>query len=183
MKKKTLLFSLLALAIVTSLTAGTLAIYTKSVTLSSKVDIKKFAFTAGGASDSVNKPIKLAPSEQETYTFSVTNEDNKVTSEVDLDYVIKIDIADAAKQMTGLTASLSLNDKTLDTTPLTGQDIGKLTYTATEKLPASKSTTVNYVVTLLWEAGTDDEHTTAGLTVTETKGLTVEVTATQSVNK
>ena len=180
MKKKPLLFALLALAIVTSLTAGTLAVYTKSVNLGTTVDVKKFAFTAAGGTESDNKAIKLAPKESMTYQFAVSNTDNGVTSEVDLTYVISIDMADAATQMPGLTATLSgggMTEKII--TPLEGDNKGKLTYSTT--LPQTTSKTDNYVVTVAWNAGTNDQHNTAGTTVVGTKGLNVNVTATQKI--
>ena len=44
--KKKLLLVVLALAILTSLTAGTLAVYTRTVTETEKIEAKRFTFNA-----------------------------------------------------------------------------------------------------------------------------------------
>ena len=107
MKKKPLLFALLALAIVTSLTAGTLAVYTKSVSLAGDVTVKKFAFDAQGGNKSKVDAVKLAPTQSQITTFYVTNsEDEKTFAEVNLDYVITVDIEKTAALMVGLKAEL-----------------------------------------------------------------------------
>ena len=62
-KSKKLLLVVLALAILTSLTAGTLAVYTKTVSLTGQIEAKKFAFAATGGIEGDKKAINLAPTE------------------------------------------------------------------------------------------------------------------------
>jgi hypothetical protein len=66
MNKKKLLLVLLALAIVTSLSAGTLAIYTKTVSTSEQVQAKRFAFASPGTTSVSTDGIQLAPGETAT---------------------------------------------------------------------------------------------------------------------
>lgn len=179
MKKKPLLFALLALAIVTSLTAGTLAVYTKSVNLAGDVKVKRFAFDAKGGSASVENPIKLAPTETKTYAFQVMNFEgvNGQAAEVPLDYIITVDI-DGADEMVGLTAVLTKGKEEL------GRTInGKFTTTKPLSLPANTKTTDDLVVTLTWvDDKTDKTQSSVGSAAKQySSGLKVTVNAVQSL--
>lgn len=177
MKKKTLLLTLLALAIVTSLTAGTLAIYTKSVDLGAVVEIKKFAFEAAGKIESGAKSINLAPKESMSYKFEVTNYDDKGTSEVPLLYTIYADFTDATKQMPGLYGALYMGDKLVAETKE-----GELEWKG--ETPETKQTAHGYVLKLTW-AGEGEKfdilQSEAGFVKPDTKGLNITVFAVQKI--
>ncbi len=178
MKKKPLLFALLALAIVTSLTAGTLAIYTRTLDLNAGIEIKRFAFNATGGVVGDTKAIKLAPGEEMKYQFSITNfKDKESPAEVPLDYDISIDFIDATKKMPGLTATLDKTDGTSEIHVGTTDD-GHIE--DKDQSPASKAKTIVYTLTVKWGGTDDKEHTKAGTAVKETKGLNITVTATQA---
>ena len=175
MKKKKLLLTLLALAIVTSVTAGTLAVYTKSVELKGDILIKKFAFNADGEQYS-NQPIKLAPTEKQSYKFDVTNFETSTTpAEVPLGYVIAIDFSGATAQMPGLTAIL-MED---------GKQVGDKTTNGiikwNNKTPENIATTHKYELIVAWDEGIDSQHNIAGQGPLNTSGLVISVSATQSV--
>ena len=177
MKKKPLLFALLALAIVTSLTAGTLAVYTKSVSLAGDVEVKKFAFDAKGGSATGVNAIKLAPTETQTYRFNVTNfEGAGAAAEVPLEYTIKVDI-DGADTMVGLTAVLTKGTEEL------GRTTNGVFTTAVQNLPANTKTTDDYVVTLTWnDVQGDETQSSVGKTAaTFSSGLKVSVNAVQAI--
>ncbi len=176
MKKKTLLLTLLALAILTSITAGTLAVYTKSVDLNADVKIKKFAFAAAGKIDNGTESINLAPKESQKYTFSVTNFEGTdgAPAEVPLDYAISVDFSDAAKKMPGLTATLQKGTDTVGT-----DSEGIINYA--DETPAGKAETHDYVLTLTWAGEDDAKHSDAGKNKEVTKGLKIIVNATQSI--
>ena len=176
MKKKTLLLTLLALAIVTSITAGTLAVYTKSVTLDAKVEIKKFAFAAAGKIEGDAKSINLAPKESQVYLFTVTNYEGKDGSpaEVPLDYAVSINFSDAAIKMPGLTAIL-LKDKVEVGTA----ENGIINYK--DSTPAGTAETHEYVLTVTWAGDDSVAQSAAGNAQTATNGLKVIVNATQSL--
>ena len=186
MKKKPLLFALLALAIVTSLTAGTLAVYTKSVSLAGDVEVKKFAFDAKGGNGSKVAAVKLAPTQSQTTKFEVTNsEDGETFAEVNLNYIITVDIQDTAKIMTGLKAELLLDG---NTTPLTVDGSGQLfTYKGT--LVKGAVEVDKYQVKLTWEdagntanAQGDTQSDVGSDALTNSSGLKITVAATQDTS-
>lgn len=184
MKKKPLLFALLALAIVTSLAAGTLAIYTKKVDLAGDVQVKKFAFDAKGGNGTEVTSVKLAPTESQTTDFEVTNyEKDSPPAEVDLDYVITVDIQETAKTMIGLRAEL-LGEDGNPLSVLVNASGTVLTYKG--KLDAGTPDIDTYKVKLTWahDAGANNdnkEQTDVGIEAkTFTKGLKITVTATQA---
>ena len=182
MKKKPLLFALLALAIVTSLTAGTLAVYTKSVELTGDVKVKRFAFDAKGGNATGEHAIRLAPTETETYSFEVTNfEGNSQAAEVPLEYTISVDI-DGADEMVGLTAILKKGDTVLGSTT-NGSFITKDTFSEVLRLPKDVKTTDKYVVTLTWQdVATDATQSNVGKAAKQyNSGLKVTVNAVQSL--
>ena len=179
MKKKTLLLTLLALAIITSISAGTLAVYTKNVTLGAAVEIKKFAFDAAGSIDGGTNVINLAPKEAKKYTFTVNNflKEDGAPAEVALDYEVAIDFSDAAGKMPGLTAELFKDD---DKKPVETAVDGKIKYR--NSTPENVATTHKYVLTLTWAGGSDADHYTAGTAADlTTKGLSVIVNASQKL--
>ena len=174
MKKKPLLFALLALAIVTSLTAGTLAVYTKSVTLDGDVQIKKFAFSAKGE-DTYVKAVKLAPGHDDTTAFTVTNADKNGQAEVDMNYTIVVDITETEKAMKGLMAELiNENGDVLEKGT-------KIEYT--DKLVAGKDPVTDaYKVKLTWvdDGKSNEAQTKIGASADPfEKGLKISVTANQ----
>ncbi len=177
MKKKPLLFALLALAIVTSLTAGTLAVYTKSVSLAGDVAVKRFAFDSKGGNASGVNAIKLAPTETQTYSFNVTNfEGDGAAAEVPLDYTITVDI-DGADTMVGLTAVLTKGTVEL------GRTTNGVFTSEAQNLPANAKTTDDYVVTLTWNDVANDATQSNVGTAAQlfNSGLKVTVNAVQSL--
>jgi hypothetical protein len=177
MKKKYLLLTLLALAIVTSLTAGTLAVYTKSVSMNAAVEIKKFAFAAAGKIEGEAKSINLAPTESKNYNFTVTNYEGADGSpaEVALDYTVYVDFADAALKMPGLTAVLTQDGKEVAVANANG------TISYASAMTAGTANTHQYVVMLTWAGADSTAQSAAGLAKAATKGLQVTVTAVQHI--
>ena len=176
MKKKPLLFALLALAIVTSLTAGTLAVYTKSVTLAGDVEVKKFAFSAEGGNGTQVDAVKLAPKQSQSTKFQVTNsEDDKTPAEVNLDYVITVDIEKTAAIMVGLTAELLDN---------TGKTVANgVNFTYSSKLAAGAIEVDKYQVKLTWEDDDNELQSAVGsAALTNVDGLKITVAATQDTS-
>jgi hypothetical protein len=183
MKKKRLLLVFLALAIVTSLTAGTLAIYTKSIDLTGKVEAKKFAFTATGGYENSAQSINLAPTEAQNYLFVVTNKEGTSIAEVDLKYTVSIDFAAAAAAMPGLTATLyekAGTDTSYTQVATVGATAGIITYSSTTA--KNTATEHDYKLTLTWSGNDNGAQTTAGANkVSLTSGLNIKVAAEQAV--
>lgn len=176
MKKKTLLLTLLALAILTSITAGTLAVYTKSATIAAEVNVKKFSFAAAGKVDNLLGKINLAPTQKESYSFSVKNYegDNGSPAEVPLTYTGTINFVDAKTKMPGLVAVLTDGNNVE-----TRDDNGVISFTST--MAGNTAVTQNYVVTLTWVANDTKEQQAAGENKNlATTGLKIDLMATQA---
>jgi len=88
--KKTLFVLVLVLTIVSSLVAGTLATYTKTLEpMEGEVTAKQFYI---GATETAFADVKLAPSEETSWDFSVINYQGDVATEVDMDLNIVVNV-------------------------------------------------------------------------------------------
>ena len=86
--RKGLIIGALALAVVTSMTAGTLATYTKSADFSGELSAKRFYF---GAASSETLNLTLAPGESQEWEFEATNENPEgLAPEVPLYLTVKV---------------------------------------------------------------------------------------------
>ena len=177
--KKKLLLVILALAILTSLTAGTLAVYTRTVTESEQIEAKRFAFSAAGDIAGDSETINLAPKESMQYDFTIANVDKKggPVAEVPMQFDVTINYQEAFTKMPGLTATLYYNDEKVGT-----YSDGQVRYTA--ESTANVLFENDYKVVLTWtdDGDSDGGHTTAGSSkVTLNSGLTLTVVATQVI--
>lgn len=175
--KKKLPFLLLALAIVISLTSGSIAVYTKTVAAAERVSAKRFVFSASGDIAGDDTAIRLAPTESMEYDFTITNVDETTgtAAEVPLRYDVTIDYALAAFLLPGLEATLYSGTETVGV-----YENGKITYVA--QSPAGVPTVTSYRVVLTWtdDGNSDARQTAAGSSkVSLSTGLTLTVEATQ----
>jgi hypothetical protein len=193
MNKKKLLLVLLALAIITSLSAGTLAIYAKTVTtVDNDVKAKKFVFTANAAKTYATN-FTLAPKDSWSYTFTVNNYDASATAEVALDYTIAVNDSNATTAMTGLKTKLekkvgenwiSLADSATGIISQKDDGIGigtSGTNVTTGAAAANAQSTSTYRVTLTWndDGSSNAAQTTQGASPVN-NDLKVTVTASQN---
>jgi hypothetical protein len=174
--KKKLLLVVLALAILTSLTAGTLAVYTRTVTDQEKIEAKRFTFNASGSIVGDYNAITLAPSEEMQYTFTIANVDSEggAVAEVALDYSVTLNYQAAYTAMPGLSV------KIYDGTTLVGEDSsGIITFTATSD--ANEVFNKTYNVVIAWASDGDSTgQTAAGASkATFAQGLVLTVVASQ----
>jgi hypothetical protein len=193
MNKKKLLLILLALAIITSLSAGTLAIYTKTVTtVDNDVKAKKFVFTANAAKTYATN-FSLAPKDTWSYTFTVNNYDASATAEVALDYTIAVNDSAATTAMTGLTTKLEkqvgsnwieLGNTTTGTISKKDDGLGigaSGANVTTGAAAANAQSTSTYKVTLTWsDDGSHDAAQTTQGAAPVNNDLKVTVTASQN---
>ncbi len=93
MMRKTVLILVLLLVMATSVTAGTLAMYTTSIDnlATGSVTAKEFVFTGDGT-DSFAQGVKIAPTETVTWQFGVRNFDGHVITETDLYYKLTFNV-------------------------------------------------------------------------------------------
>jgi hypothetical protein len=91
--KKALFILALVLTMVSSLVAGTLAMYTTTIDnlASGSVTAKEFIFTSAGT-DSFRQGIKIAPSETVQWHFKVKNYEDNIVTETDLYYRLTFNI-------------------------------------------------------------------------------------------
>lgn len=177
--KKKLFLVILALAILTSLTAGTLAVYTKTVTETEKIEAKRFAFSAVGDIAGDSTTINLAPTELMEYDFTIANVDSEggPVAEVPLKFDVTIDYSDAATRMPGLVAVLYSGEEVVGVVA-----DNKITYSAQSS--ADVLFDEDFKVVLTWnDDGTSNVgQTLAGASkVSIATGLTLTVIATQVI--
>ncbi len=91
--RQTILILVLLLVMATSVTAGTLAMYTTSIDnmAQGSVVAKEFVFTGNGT-DSFAQGVKIAPTETVTWQFGVRNFDGHVITETDLYYKLTFNV-------------------------------------------------------------------------------------------
>ena len=91
--KKIILTAALVLFMVTSIIAGTLAMYTTKIDnlAEGSVVAKEFVLLENGT-DTFVKNVKVAPTETETWQFSVKNYDGAIVSETAMDLDINVDV-------------------------------------------------------------------------------------------
>lgn len=95
--KKTVFILILLLVMASSLTAGTLAMYTTSIDdlAQGSVIAKEFVFTGEGT-DSFAQGVKIAPGETVTWQFYVRNYSGHIVTETDLYYKLKFNVQASA---------------------------------------------------------------------------------------
>ena len=111
--KKKLVLAGLALAICTSVVAGTMAVYATQLdnlaTESNQVVAKQFVLTGAGV-DTFNDTVKIAPTETVEKSFTISNFDNTVITETAMDVEMTIALAAAdGKPIAGLAVQVSKN--------------------------------------------------------------------------
>ncbi|HPF88015.1 MAG TPA: hypothetical protein PK537_08170 [Candidatus Limiplasma sp.] len=173
--KKKLLLIVLSLAILTSLTAGTLAVYTKTLGDTEKIEAKRFAFSVSGDVKGDSTAIKLAPTEEMEYDFIIANSENGgPNAEVPLKYNVTLDISTALAGMPGLKATVYDGKAVVGTT---GEN-GILKYDTSSK--ADEAFAKTYTVIVKWEDTDDQGQTKAGKDAVQyNTGLSLTVIAEQ----
>ena len=157
--RKTVLILILLLVMATSVTAGTLAMYTTSIDnlAQGSVVAKEFVFIGDGT-DSFAQGVKIAPTEKVTWQFGVRNFDGHVITETDLYYRMTFNV----KASEGKTAIAPLTVTVKDDTGKvvnSATGVGKFdvlgqfplaeagqnrTYTVEVNWPSNNSVDINY---------------------------------------
>jgi len=143
--KKFLLTAALVLALVTALTAGTMAQYTQTVkTITNDVTAKEFMITTTQTSDSFDKAVEMAPGDSFTYTVKVNNE-----SEVKSDLKLVASVDSPFSGVTYKVEAVSSSDKDLKSIPTSdGHEV------TTKEVSADGWQ--EYKVTVAWDFDTKD---------------------------
>lgn len=165
--KKFLLTAALILALVTSLTAGTMAYYSAEVdTISSTITSKSFNFTAEETSNSFTTGIKIAPGDKVQYLITVNN-----SSEVRTDATVT---AALSVSFTGLTVDVAHTGTSIAANSSKVDGAAGSESTATTLMGTSSSQ--QYLVTVAWDY---DTGVTTNDTINHTTELTINVSGKQ----
>lgn len=150
--KKFLLTAALVLALVTSLTAGTMAFYsTEIATISDSITTKEFEITADKRSDSyIAKDLEIAPGDSITYHVNVTN-----GSEVSADTLFNAKLVTASNEAVtfpgmNVVVTKKVGGSVDNTTTETSTTVGTTSYV---KAYMRADTVDAYEVTVTWPFG------------------------------
>lgn len=147
--KKTALILILLLVMVSSLTAGTLAMYTTAIDglAQGSVVAKEFVFIGEGT-DSFAQGVKIAPEETVQWQFNVKNYSGQIVTETDLYYKFTFDV----NALTGKTAIEPLKVTVKDSDGnVVGSATGVGTFDVLGKFPLSAiGQDQTYTVEIFW---------------------------------
>ena len=143
---------LLLLMVVTSLNAGTLAIYTSTVDLAVlPVSAKRFALgvNQGGQTEF---DLHIAPGEMVSYNFDVTNanEDGRV-SESDMDLQVQADFSAIRNNIPGIEIHLLLQGENGVDLVASADAAGILDYSHQRLFTAGHEVTQHFTLTFFWQ--------------------------------
>lgn len=145
--RKSVRILILVLMLFTSLTAGTLAVYTSRIDLKPvKIAAKRFALGVNqGGQDEFT--LQIGPGELVSYQFVVTNENaNNEVSEVDMDLIINADFSQIHANLPDIDIKLLKGDIEVASADASGS----LNYSDTRLFHASQPKTVNFYLTFYW---------------------------------
>lgn len=175
MKKVLVIFSLV-LALTTSVIAGTLAMYTTRIDslATGSVVAKEFVLLENGT-DTFAQNVKIAPSETQTWQFSVKNYDGAKISETAMALAFKVDVAAAAGKTAIAPLTVTVKDES-------GNVVGTATGTGTinfndEFALQAQGQAKTYTVTVAWPSNDAVDINYAGANYGTAVG--VSVTGTQ----
>lgn len=175
--KKFLLTAALILALVTSLTAGTMAYYSTSIgTISSTVQTKEFSFTADRNSNSWKTGVEIAPGDTLTYRITVSNDSEVAT---DATFVAELEKGyDASAQLKdGMKVSVSREDS-MGVTGDTDESDPTSVQLSTQM---GESSSAVYTVTVSWAKGEDFGNDLTAKLQGKTITLNMKISGVQSV--
>ena len=152
--RKTLRVLFLLSMLFTSLTAGTLAVYTSRIDLSPvTVSAKRFVLGVNqGGQDEFD--LRIGPGELVSYQFDVTNQGTGgEVSEVDMDLMIDADFTAIRASMPDVQISLLLRSGSSNIEVATADSSGILSYHSTSAFSASVAQEMNFSLTFYWSDG------------------------------
>lgn len=181
--KKLLITGALILAIASSLVAGTLATYTKTLApINGNVETKQFYI---GTKETYFPDIKLAPSEKSEWTFNVVNyqdNDANVANEVDTDLNIALDVnaKEGKAAIDGLNVSIyDENNNQLGTTVIKN---GHMSFNVEKAFLANTKATKKFKLVADWKNTSGDNVDTLNAENNNSTSIGVTVTGTQCIH-
>ncbi len=177
--KKTLLILGLILAIVSSVIAGTLSVYTKTLGIAQGSTVSKEFLI--DADETVYPAVKLAPTETAEWTFSVSNYRDDTVTETDMDMTVTLRVraAEGKQAIDGLHVGIYDENGTL-----MGEEIvcaGEMDYEIPQAFRGNVASTLVYTLKAEWVNGeATDTVDTENAEAQNTTVFAVSVTGTQS---
>lgn len=149
--KKMLITFAFALLLATSITAGTLAMYTTQIdnVAEGSVVAKEFVLTEGGT-DTFTKNVQIAPGETKDWKFSVKNYNGSVVSETAMDLGFDVDVLAADGKQVIAPLEITVKNAAGDIVG-TATANGKITFGDEFKLAADGQEKI-YTVSVKWKS-------------------------------
>ncbi len=179
--KRTLIVAALLLMIVTSLSAGTLAVYTSTADLAVlDISAKKFALSVDQGAQS-EFDLKIAPGEMVSYYFDVANsDDDGEVAEVDMDLMVQGDFSNLYDALPGISVRLLADSGSGYTAVAQASSSGVLSYSKPLAFSAGESGAKHFILSFEWaDSDSARQLITSGKTVLP---LTLYVRGTQHVS-
>ena len=157
--RKALIITMLLLMIMTSLNAGTLAIYTSTVELKAvPIAAKRFVLDVGrGSADEFD--LWIAPGDTVSYYFTISNSSGVGRhSEVDMDLVIEADFSSVYQALPGILISLTEEGRQVSA----ADGSGRLSYSQSKALCVGDGLPVGHDRIAHLEAVVDDRRIEPG---------------------
>lgn len=158
--KRALVMTVLLLMILTSLSAGTLAVYTSTVDLAVvPITAKRFVLGVHGGSQS-EFDLQIAPGELVSYNFDISNTNSEgQVSEVEMDLLVEADFRQLYAAMPGIKSQLMMYTGAGYETVAECSAEGVLSYARPSLFTASEAAEIHYNLTFSWE----DSETARGV--------------------
>ena len=152
MMKRALILTVLLLMILTSLNAGTLAVYTSTIDLAIlPVSAKRFALGVNQGSTS-EFDLQIAPGDVVTYNFDVANTDSEGrVSEVDMDLLVEADFSSVYDALPGMEVQLLLQAGSNRQQVAECDSAGRLSYSQSMAFSASNPAERQYSLSFNWK--------------------------------
>jgi hypothetical protein len=152
MMKRALMLTVPLLMILTSLNAGTLAIYTSTIDLAVlPVSAKRFALGVNQGSTG-EFDLQIAPGDVVSYNFDVSNTDSEGrVSQVDMDMLVEADFSTVYEALPGMRVKLLLQSGSNSQQVAECDSTGRLSYSQSMAFVASNPAERQFSLSFNWE--------------------------------
>ena len=149
--KRALVLTVLLLMIVTSLNAGTLAVYTSTVDLAVlPVSAKRFALGIDQGSTG-EFDLQIAPGDLVSYHFDVSNADSEGrVGQVDMDILLEADFSAVYEALPGIQVQLLLQGGSGSQQVAQCDSTGRLSYAQSAAFTASNAAEKQFTLAFSW---------------------------------
>lgn len=149
--RRALVLTVLLLMIVTSLNAGTLAVYTSTIDLAVlPISAKRFALGVNQGSTG-EFDLQIAPGDVVSYNFDVSNADSEGrVSQVDMDLLVEADFSSVYVALPGIRIQLLLQSGSDSQQVAECDSTGRLSYAQSVAFAASSAAEKQFTLAFSW---------------------------------